>query len=94
MRPCFACRNVWSKETPCRPGHVDICCTEPAQFLRLDSATLEGMYDVLLRGQERVASGDMNKGEFEDLQKAMGFTSFSRVVTWRKKKAIGLTSFS
>ncbi len=72
VRPCFKCKNVWSRGRATRAGHVDITCGEPALFKQQDIETLDGYVDLLIATKQQVSEGTMPATALKNLEKALG----------------------
>jgi len=72
IRPCFKCRNVWSRGYGTDDGHVDITCGDDRLFKAQDEATLEGYVEVMAETRRRVQDGSLPNERFKEVQKAFG----------------------
>ena len=74
VRPCFLCKNCWDKKTEHEgDGQHNIGCHRFENFEPMDDDTLFGIMDLLVESKARVLAGLMSAGDFEELQKAIGF---------------------
>jgi hypothetical protein len=75
LKPCFKHFNVFNKNTDLAardPGYVEIGCHDVDSFRSWSPAQLAKMVDLLRAANARVSAGTMTKGQFTDLEMAVG----------------------
>ena len=78
IKQCMLCSNAVSMSSNLSAeGIVCVACTNPANFQLHSDSDVWRSVDKVHAAAEAVSAGTMTKGDFEDLQKAAGFTHCS-----------------
>lgn len=75
MKPCFRHCNIFKKDSDLahrRPGFEEITCSDPSKFKTWTAKEVWHAVDVLQGAHVRWASGDMTKGQVENIEKMYG----------------------